>query len=78
MSLPKQYSNAVSYFDDVVQFLKTYEWIYNYPNTEILLNRVFENFSLDWIEFFNSSSASELNNFAVGVISVSMQEFYLT
>lgn len=72
MSLPKQYSTAISYFDDVVQFLKTYEWIFNYPNTDILLNRVFEQFPADWIVFFKNINFTQLNNFSTGIISVSI------
>lgn len=74
MSLPKQYNTAVSYFDDLVHFLKTYEWIFNYPNTEILLNHIFEKFPVEWIEFFEKINTAQLNNLSVGTVSVSIMK----
>lgn len=74
MSLPKQYTTATAYFDDVAQFLKTHEWIYNYLNTEILLNRIFEKFPLEWVEFLGNISTEQLNNLSVGIVSVSIMQ----
>lgn len=71
MSLPMQYTTAISYFEDLVHFLKTYDWIFNYPNTEILLNNIFERFPLEWFEFFEKISTTQLNNLSVGTVSVS-------
>lgn len=70
MSLPLEYNTASCYFEEVVSFLKTYEWAYNYPNTDILIKSVLENFPPDWLLFFKKMSNTELNNLSLGIVEV--------
>nr|CAI5844041.1 unnamed protein product [Callosobruchus analis] len=63
MSLPAPYLSSTDYISDCLDFLKSYQWLYNYYNTRVLVNNVFENFPLDWIDYFNNITNEELNVF---------------
>lgn len=49
------------YFQKALPFLKKHNWIYNYPNTDVLLNNVFENIEPDWIPHLEHLGTDSLN-----------------
>ncbi|VEN58849.1 unnamed protein product [Callosobruchus maculatus] len=63
MSLPATYVSSIDYISDCLGFLKSYQWLYNYYNTHVLVHNVFENFPLDWIDYFKAITNEELNLF---------------
>lgn len=75
MSLPSQYDTSADYFEEVLRFLKDYDWLYNYANTDILINRVFDRFSPEWIEYFRSQNTEDLNKLSAGITTVSINMF---
>jgi len=48
-----QFENASDYFRKVVQFLSSYQWIYEYPNTHILLHHVPDRIPIEWSNVLN-------------------------
>lgn len=72
MAVPSWYNTEKQYFDEVLEFLKAYQWVYKFPNTHILVNKVFDHFPLEWIPFLRGLTHEELNNLALGFLSVSI------
>ncbi|KAG5893231.1 hypothetical protein JTB14_013393 [Gonioctena quinquepunctata] len=62
MSLPSSYTSSAEYLKDSLDFLKKYQWLYNYSNTHVLVNKIFANIPADWSECFKKLSNEELNN----------------
>ncbi|CAG9838397.1 unnamed protein product [Diabrotica balteata] len=62
MSLPSIYLASADYFKDALDFLSKYQWLYNYPNTHILVKDILTNFPSDWCEYFQQLPNDELNN----------------
>lgn len=73
MSLPSSYQTSSAYIRDVLDFLKNNQFIYNYYNTHIIVNKVLSNFPSDWVDYFNNSSHEELTGLASSEIKVSRQ-----
>lgn len=70
MSIPHHYASSSEYLRNVLNFLKKYEWIYNYSNTDILIKNVLSNFSPDWRNFIDSLSNEDFNNLPLGMVQV--------
>lgn len=70
MSLPPSYEDSKNYFEDVLVFLKQYQWIYNYPNTDILINNILNHFPLHSVDYFHEMTNTDINLLAAGVINV--------
>lgn len=58
------------YLQKALQFLLKHEWIYNYPNTHVLVNKVFENIEQDWIEHLKNLDITNLKDFQLKVVKV--------
>ncbi|KAK9873945.1 hypothetical protein WA026_002298 [Henosepilachna vigintioctopunctata] len=65
MSLPSTYYNIYKYFDDALTFLKEYEWIYNYPNTDVLVEGFLQKIPEDWRDYFRNIGFSNLRDIAL-------------
>ncbi|XP_056640923.1 uncharacterized protein LOC130447898 [Diorhabda sublineata] len=61
MSLPPTYTLSTDYFKDALDFLKNHQWVYNYPNTRILIQDIFAHMPPDWLRYFQDLPNSELN-----------------
>lgn len=70
MSLPPSYNNSEEYLEDLLSFLKRYEWIYNYPNTDILINKIFDNFPPHWDNYFRVLNNDDMNLLSNGIAKV--------
>lgn len=70
MALPRTFKDSTEYFNDCLTFLKDYDWIYNYPNTHILVNRTFEKIPPDWLQHLHNLTNDGLNKLALGDIDV--------
>ncbi|XP_071054409.1 methyltransferase-like protein 25B [Onthophagus taurus] len=69
MAIPQSYTDSKTYMHDCLQFLNDYQWIYNYPNTHILVNKIFEKIPLDWVEYFNKFNTNDFNSLALGIVN---------
>ncbi|XP_044747596.1 protein RRNAD1 isoform X2 [Coccinella septempunctata] len=60
-------TNVVSskYFDEALGFLKEYQWIFNYPNTDILSKNILDEIPSEWIAYFNNLSFSDFKDLAL-------------
>ncbi|KAK5647208.1 hypothetical protein RI129_002100 [Pyrocoelia pectoralis] len=54
------------YFQEVLTFLRKEDWIYNYPNTHIFVNKILDNFRTDWVESLRNINNKELNDLPAG------------
>ncbi|CAH1105495.1 unnamed protein product [Psylliodes chrysocephalus] len=69
MSLPLSYSNTTDYLKDTLTFLNNHQWIYNFPNTHILVKDIFKYFPCDWFDYFKGLSNDELNKFPTNCLN---------
>lgn len=65
------HQNSKQQFENILSFLKEKEWIFNYPNTHILVNKVIDGFPEEWIHCLKHISNTELNNLPFGNVNVS-------
>lgn len=42
MSLPHQFSTPQDYFEGVINFFKEYQYLFNFPNTDILIKNILD------------------------------------
>lgn len=61
MTNPFEKLDIEEYFQKALPFLKKHNWIYNYPNTDVLLNNVFENIEPTWIPHLKQLGTDGLN-----------------
>lgn len=54
--------DSTIYFDEALEFLKEYQWIYNYPNTDILSRNILDEMPKEWLSYFNKLKFSELKS----------------
>ncbi|RZC31870.1 presequence protease, mitochondrial [Asbolus verrucosus] len=66
MALPTYYNNVKDYFEDTLNFLKAYHWLYSYPNTHVLVNNVFDQFPAEWPPYLRNLTSEGLNDLARG------------
>lgn len=71
MSVPKNFKNSDDYVQCCIQFLQTYQWLYNYSNTQVLIKDVFSEFPSDWMVYFKDFTNNELNQLMTGRAEVS-------
>ncbi|KAF5274828.1 hypothetical protein FQR65_LT00411 [Abscondita terminalis] len=68
-----KYNMSINFFESsfvaVLSFLKDSQWIYNYPNTHILVNKVLDEFKPDWIRHLDCITNNELNDLPFGYIN---------
>lgn len=72
-SLNGQFGNEGQYFKLAVDFLTKYEWLYQYPNTDILLRDVLANVQKEWISILQLCQTEVIRKAIAGdccVISV--------
>lgn len=60
------------YSENALDFLKEYQWIYKYPNTQVLVKNVFDNFESEWIPHFKNLSYNDLNSLPYDLFKVSL------
>lgn len=60
MSVPSLYVTSREYLVELFSFLKSNQWLYNYHNTDVLVNKVFNNFPEVWIKYFKSLSCKDI------------------
>lgn len=70
MTLPLHYNSATEYFEKALSFLKEYDWLYNYPNTHIFVNKVLERIPPQWVSYHQNLSNEKLKDFAEGFVDV--------
>lgn len=59
------FADASDYFEQVVDFLSSYQWIYENANTDILLQHVPERVPIEWSSFLNFNHLLEIEQ-AIG------------
>lgn len=59
------------YFQKALVFLKNQQWIYNYPNTHILVYKILDEFDPEWVSYFKNITNDELNDLAFCIVNVS-------
>lgn len=50
MALPTSFGNPEDYFQECLAFLKEYQFLYNFPNTDVLVHDVFKHIDIQNIE----------------------------
>lgn len=80
MTLPCTYRNQrssqnsfkdyIQYFIDSITFLRENEWIFNFPNTDVLVHNIFEKFPKGWRYHLEKLSCKELNEIPFGLRQV--------
>ncbi|CAH1163545.1 unnamed protein product [Phaedon cochleariae] len=70
MTLPSSYKTTSEYFKDSLEFLKTYQWLYNCSNTDILVRNTFENFPSEWLDYFQNLTDEDLNKLSLKYVEV--------
>lgn len=70
MSLPPGYNSSFEYITDCISFLKEYQWLFNYPNTQVFVKEVFLKFPEEWTIYFKDLPNADLNNIPVGRMQV--------
>lgn len=70
MLVPTGYADYVSYFSEVLSFLREYSWVYNFPVTELLVQDVFKKIPKDWSMVLFSLNNEQLNNLPKGFVMV--------
>ncbi|KAF5301619.1 hypothetical protein FQA39_LY10666 [Lamprigera yunnana] len=68
------YENSLEYFKTVLHFLKENNWLFNQPNTHILVNKVLDNFDPDWIRYLLNTTTMELHALSFGDINSNSPE----
>ncbi|XP_044739052.1 uncharacterized protein LOC123300532 [Chrysoperla carnea] len=73
MSLPNSFTHYnekseafLEYFQQTINFLHNHEWIYNFPNTNILQENILNKFPLGWRYHLEQLSCQELNQIPFG------------
>ncbi|XP_050679207.1 methyltransferase-like protein 25B isoform X2 [Leptidea sinapis] len=55
MSLPPSFHNSSDYFEACLKFFAEYEYLYNFPNTDILVNNVLDHIDITGLENVNTN-----------------------
>uniref|UniRef100_A0A1Y1MHR6 Methyltransferase domain-containing protein n=1 Tax=Photinus pyralis TaxID=7054 RepID=A0A1Y1MHR6_PHOPY len=63
------HKDANEYFREVLTFLREEDWLFNYPNTHIFVNRILDNFKTDWIRPLRCITNKELNDIPEGFVN---------
>lgn len=55
MSLPQNFKNAEEYFEECLKFFQEYQYLFNYPNTDILIHNILDKITIndEEIEIFD-------------------------
>lgn len=46
MSLPQHFDNPVEYFEECLKFFRVYQYLYDFPNTDILIHDIFDKITI--------------------------------
>lgn len=65
--LPSGFLTREQYFETALSFLGQYEWLYNWPVTEVLASGVLDQLPVDWWQTLRRLSIEELNQLPRGV-----------
>lgn len=50
MSLPLTYDHPTRYFEDSLSFFRQYQRLYNFPNTDVLVNKILDEIEVEKLE----------------------------
>lgn len=56
------------YLAKALTFLKHYQWLFKYKNTDIFTEEVLTNLPKEWRDYCNRLTVSELHNFVTGTV----------
>ncbi|KAH1000706.1 hypothetical protein HUJ04_013001 [Dendroctonus ponderosae] len=58
------------YLEEAFEFLRKYQWMFNFKNTEILTRNVLANFPSEWKDYFTQLTTDELHHLVTGALKV--------
>ncbi|XP_060517478.1 probable methyltransferase-like protein 25 [Cylas formicarius] len=66
MAIPKSFETCNDYIQEMLLFLEKYQWLYNYRNTHILVEKQFSIIAIPWKDYILNLSQEDLQNIFMG------------